>query len=86
MKKIIRCIITMVSLWPIGTHAAAAVDEDYRIYTDGDQVHIVAGKLTRTIHIRGRDVDTISLAVAGDNILSYASGLKSATTVRIGSN
>ncbi|MCF7957721.1 MAG: hypothetical protein K9M57_04655, partial [Phycisphaerae bacterium] len=37
----------------------------YRMYSDSDQVHIAAGDLTRTIRIRGGDVYTTNLAVAG---------------------
>ncbi len=52
-----------------------AADTDDRIYADGDRIHIAAGALTRTIHIKDRDVCTTRIAVAGDNMLAAANEL-----------
>ena len=51
---------------------SAAADKSYKIYSDRDQIHIVAGNLKRTINIKGRNVYTTSIAVAGEKILAGA--------------
>ncbi|MBW8016681.1 MAG: hypothetical protein FVQ82_10875 [Planctomycetes bacterium] len=53
----------------------SAAADSYKIYSDRDQVHIVAGDLTRTIILKGSDVYTTSIAVAGEKILAAANEL-----------
>lgn len=49
-----------------------AADNSYKIYSDSDQVHIFAGDLKRTINVKGGDVYTTSIEVAGEKILAGA--------------
>ncbi len=62
------CLSSVVS-------ASDASGNTYKIYSDGDQVHIVAGNLKRTINIKDRDVYTTSIAVAGEKMLAAANEL-----------
>jgi len=50
--------------------SSAAADTGYKIYSDGDQVRILAGDLKRTIYVKGGEVCTTSIAVAGEEILA----------------
>ena len=47
-----------------------AGDGDYRIYSDGRKVYLVAGDLKRTISIEGSEVSTGSISVGGEEMLS----------------
>ena len=71
--KVLLLIHSMFLLAAISPCVAA--DNNYRIHSDSDQIHIVAGDLTRTIMIKGRDVYTTRIAVAGENMLAAANEL-----------
>ncbi|WP_018968578.1 alpha-galactosidase [Rubritalea marina] len=50
-------------------------DQTCNIISDGDQVRILAGNLTRTINIKDSDVYTASISVAGEQIMEGANEL-----------
>lgn len=60
------------SIFLLSAISPSAADNSYKIYSDRDQVHIFAGDLKRTINIKGGDVYTTSIEVAGEKILASA--------------
>jgi hypothetical protein len=75
MKDSVQIVMMMVFAWGVAAHPLSAAQDRYRIDSHGDQVRIVAGELTRTIHVTDTHVYTTDLAVAGDDILGAAEEL-----------
>ena len=70
-----RRIVLLMHVIFLVSAVSVAAENSTKIYSDRQQIHIIAGDLTRTINIDGSDFYTTSIAVDGEEMLAAANEL-----------